>query len=203
MDAENKSKRQLQAEQTKDNLFIAAVELLTEKDFDDITIRDIVARAQVSIGTFYNYYSTKMEVFYETYRIADHYFTETVAPLLSQGTVLERIMAFFDYYAHYSSDLTDMRMTKLLYNPDNTFFSRDPHQGMVGVLIDILRRGLDERTLVGEDSAEEMAQYLMIAVRGLVYNWCTCNGSYDLAAATQKFVHRLLAYYLPAGAARR
>ena len=203
MDAENKSKRQLQAEQTKDNLFIAAVELLTEKDFDDITIRDIVARAQVSIGTFYNYYSTKIEVFYETYRIADHYFTETVAPLLSQGTVLERIMAFFDYYAHYSSDLTDMRMTKLLYNPDNTFFSRDPHQGMVGVLIGILQQGLEEGALAGGESADEIAKYLMIAIRGLVYNWCTCNGSYDLAAATQKFVHRLLAYYLPAGAARR
>ena len=203
MDAENKSKRQLQAEQTKDNLFIAAVELLTEKDFDDITIRDIVARAQVSIGTFYNYYSTKIEVFYETYRIADHYFTETVAPLLSQGTVLERIMAFFDYYAHYSSDLTDMRMTKLLYNPDNTFFSRDPHQGMVGVLIGILQQGLEEGALAGGESADEIAEYLMIAIRGLVYNWCTCNGSYDLAAATQKFVHRLLAYYLPAGAARR
>ena len=203
MDAENKSKRQLQAEQTKDNLFIAAVELLTEKDFDDITIRDIVARAQVSIGPFYNSYSTKMEVFYETYRIADHYFTETVAPLLSQGTVLERIMAFFDYYAHYSSDLTDMRMTKLLYNPDNTFFSRDPHQGMVGVLIGILQQGLEEGALAGGESADEIAEYLMIAIRGLVYNWCTCNGSYDLAAATQKFVHRLLAYYLPAGAARR
>ena len=203
MDAENKSKRQLQAEQTKDNLFIAAVELLTEKDFDDITIRDIVARAQVSIGTFYNYYSTKIEVFYETYRIADHYFTETVAPLLSQGTVLERIMAFFDYYAHYSSDLTDMRMTKLLYNPDNTFFSRDPHQGMVGVLIGILQQGPEEGALAGGESADEIAEYLMIAIRGLVYNWCTCNGSYDLAAATQKFVHRLLAYYLPAGAARR
>lgn len=203
METENKSRRQLQAEQTKDNLFHAAVALLTEKDFDDITIRDIVARARVSIGTFYNYYSGKMEVFYEAYRIADHYFAETVAPLLTQETAPERIMAFFDYYAHYSSELTDLRMTKLLYNPDNTFFSRDPHQGMVGVLIDILRRGLDERTLVGEDSAEEMAQYLMIAVRGLVYNWCTCNGSYDLAAATQKFVHRLLAYYLPTGAARR
>ena len=199
MDAENKSKRQLQAEQTKDNLFIAAVELLTEKDFDDITIRDIVARAQVSIGTFYNYYSTKMEVFYETYRIADHYFTETVAPLLSQGTVLERIMAFFDYYAHYSSDLTDMRMTKLLYNPDNTFFSRDPHQGMVGVLIGILQQGLEEGALVGGESADEIAEYLMIATRGLVYNWCTCNGSYDLAAAIRKFVRRLLACYLPAG----
>lgn len=63
MDIENKSRRQLQSEQTKDRLFHAAMELLAERNFDDITIRDIVARAEVSIGTFYNYYSTKMEVF--------------------------------------------------------------------------------------------------------------------------------------------
>ena len=67
-----KTRRQLQAEQTKDKLFEAAVSLLAEKDFEQITIRDIVAKAHVSIGTFYNYYSTKMEVFYETYRVADH-----------------------------------------------------------------------------------------------------------------------------------
>ena len=45
MDIENKSRRQLQSEQTKDRLFHAAMELLAEKNFDDITIRDIVARA--------------------------------------------------------------------------------------------------------------------------------------------------------------
>ena len=94
-----KTRRQLQAEQTKDKLFEAAVSLLAEKDFEQITILDIVAKAHVSIGTFYNYYSTKMEVFYETYRVADHYFSEVVAPALTQGTVYERILAFFDYYA--------------------------------------------------------------------------------------------------------
>lgn len=104
-----KTRRQLQAEQTKDKLFEAAVSLLAEKDFEQITIRDIVAKAHVSIGTFYNYYSTKMEVFYETYRVADHYFSEVVAPALTQGTVYERILAFFDYYAHYNSDLTEDR----------------------------------------------------------------------------------------------
>ena len=78
-----KTRRQLQAEQTKDKLFEAAVSLLAEKDFEQITIRDIVAKAHVSIGTFYNYYSTKMEVFYETYRVADHYFSEVVAPALT------------------------------------------------------------------------------------------------------------------------
>ena len=190
-----KTRRQLQAEQTKDKLFEAAVSLLTEKSFDDITIRDIVAKAQVSIGTFYNYYSTKMEVFYETYRVADHYFSDVVAPTLREGPVYERILSFFDYYAHYSGDLTDMKMTRLLYNPDNTFFSRDPHQGMVGLLTGLVREGQDAGVLTSDDTADEIVEYLMISIRGLVYNWCTRGGAYDLAAATRKFVVRLLKAY--------
>lgn len=194
---ETKTKRQLQAEQTKDRLFNAAVDLLSERDFDDITIRDIVARANVSIGTFYNYYSTKMEVFYETYRVADDYFREEVAPLLVQPTTLERIQFFFHCYARYCSELTDMKMTRLLYNPDNPWFNRDASHGMVGVLIEQLERGLRDGSLVGTDPAQEIASYLMIAVRGLVYHWCTLNGGYDLIQVTQKYVRRLITAYLP------
>lgn len=194
-EAQPKTRRQLQAEQTKDKLFGAAIALLAEKSFEEITIRDIVSSAGVSIGTFYNYYTTKMEVFYETYRVADHYFTEEVAPTLTQATVYERILAFFDHYAHYNCDLTDMKMTRLLYNTDNPFFNRDPNHGMVGVLINLLREGLARGELCGSDSPAEIAEYLMIAVRGLVYHWCTTSGSYDLTAATRNFVVRLMRAY--------
>lgn len=196
MEEEIKTKRQIQAEKTKDSLFAAAVELLEEKNFDAITIRDIVTRAKVSIGTFYNYYSTKMEVFYETYRVADHYFTSTVAPQLVQATALERILCFFEHYARYCSEMTDMQMTRLLYSPDNPWFNRDPEGGMVGVLIKEVERGLAEGELAGDDSAREIAEYLMIAIRGLVYHWCTLDGAYDLNAAVPKFVRRLIAAYL-------
>ncbi len=195
--SQSKTRRQMQAEQTKDKLFEAAVSMLAEKEFEQITVRDIVAKAQVSIGTFYNYYATKMEVFYETYRVADHYFSDEVAPTLTQPTSYERILAFFSAYAHYSSDMTHLKMTRLLYNPDNTFFNRDPHQGMVGVLTRLLEEGLADGSLQGKDSAAEIAEYLMIATRGLVYNWCTRDGNYNLAAATRKFVERLLKAYLP------
>ena len=195
---QNKSRRRLQTEQTKDRLFEAAVSLLAEREFEQITIRDIVARAQVAIGTFYNYYTTKMEVFYETYRVADQYFEETVAPMLTQATTREKIACFFQQYAHYNSDLTDIKMTRLLYNPDNRWFDRDPSQGMVGILTQVLREGLETGDLAGEDPPEEMAAYLMIAVRGLVYHWCTTNNAYDLKAATAKFVDRLMRAYLPA-----
>lgn len=191
-----KTRRQLQAERTKDRLFEAAITLLAEKDFEQITIRDIVSGADVSIGTFYKYYSTKMEVFYETYRIADQYFEETVAPTLTQPTAQERILAFFDAYALYSSVLTDMKMTKLLYNPNNTFFNRDMNCGMLAALVSAIQYGLGLGELTGGDTAEEMANFFMISVRGLVYNWCTTYGAYDLKAATRKFVLRLLRGYL-------
>ena len=192
-----KSSRQSQAEQTKDRLFAAAISLLAEKEFEQITIRDIVAEAQVSIGTFYNYYTTKMEVFYETYRVADQYFRETVAPALTQERVYDRIICFFEYYAHYNSEVTDMKMTRLLYNPDNPWFNRDPGGGMVGILIELLREGLGCGELLGAESAEEIASYLMIAVRGLVYHWCTLKGGYPLGPAMLHFVDRLLRAYLP------
>ncbi len=191
----SKTKRQLQAEQTKDRLFDAAVSLLREKDFEDITVREIVSRAQVSVGTFYKYYSTKMEVFYETYRIADQYFVDTVAPTMTQPTAHARIMAFFSAYARYNDEFTDRKMTKLLYNPDNPFFNRSNDHGMLDTLIHAIRFGLSRGELTGSDTAEEIAEYLMIAIRGLIYHWCTMQYSYDLREAVDKFALRLLRAY--------
>ena len=201
METGTKNKRQLQTAQTKISLFNAAESLLSEKDFSQITIRDIVSRANVSIGTFYNYYTTKMEVFYETYQVADRYFDEVVSHQLPQGSPLAQILCFFDHYARYSSEMTDMKMTRLLYNPDNPYFNRPAQGGMVGLLMDLIQECLDAGELVSRgDSVEDMASYLMISIRGLVYHWCTLNGSYDLRARTQVFTQRLLGAYLPGGA---
>ena len=197
MAGETKTKRQLQAEQTKDKLFYAAEQLLAERDFDEITIRDIVARADVSIGTFYHYYATKLDVFYETYRVADHYFTKTVAPLMVQDSTYENILLFFNCYVTYNADLTDRKMLRLLYNPGNTYFNRDPHQGMQGVLLTLIEQGLARGELVSKDSAEDVVRYLMICARGLIYNWCTTNYAYDLHSEMNNFIRRLLCAYLP------
>ena len=91
-----KGKRKLQAEQTKDKLFFAADALLSEKKYEDITIRDIISKAGVSIGTFYHYFPTKLDVFYETYRVADYYFENVVAPQLNESSSYENILKYAD-----------------------------------------------------------------------------------------------------------
>ena len=192
---QEKGKRQLQAEATKDKLFYAANALLLEKDYKDITIRDITAKAEVSIGTFYHYFPTKVDVFYETYRLADQYFIEVIAPQLTQPTAYERIAAFCDHYAHYSSDQTHPQLIYLLYNAENPHFNRDPQHGMRGVLTEVIQQGIDSGEIDSTDTASQISEFLMVTLRGVVYNWVTLHRSYDLAETVRWYLERLLKAY--------
>lgn len=198
METIRKTTRRKQAEETKVQLFNTALQMLDEREFDDITVRDIVKAANVSIGTFYNYYATKIDVFYETYQLADEYFEDTVAGKLNQATVCEKILRFFDYYAKYSTEITNIKLTKLLYNANNKYFERHSEIGMFPILTKLMQEGLDNGELHSNDTAQNMAHFFLIAVRGLVYNWCTHDGDYDLCQAMEEYVSLLLRIYCPA-----
>ena len=160
--------------------------------FEQIKVRDIVEAAQVSVGTFYNYYATKLDVYYETYQLADEYFEDVVAPALIQPTARERILYFFDEYARYSSEITDISLTKLLYNSNNKCFDRPSEQGIRRVLGEQVQQGLQAGEFHSEEGAAAMVDFLMIAARGLVYNWCTHDGGYPIRPAMKRYVERLL-----------
>lgn len=189
--------RKEQAEETKKLIFNKALELLEEKDFEKITVRDIVKKANVSIGTFYHYYSTKLDVYYETYIIADEYFETVVKTSINQLTdTREKIELFFDYYARYNSEITDLTLTQILYNSANKCFDRNSNIGMIPILTSILQEGLDHNLIKGDKSAEEIAQFLMISIRGQVYHWCTNDGNYDLREATKEHIDMLLKIFM-------
>ena len=186
-----KSSRRQQADATKRRIFDCALSLLMERGYENITIRDIVKAAEVSIGSFYHYYSSKLEVFLETYSIADDYFETVVAAELEGLSFDEKFSLYFRHYALYASDVTGLALTKLLYSSDNKRFERGDSAGMHRVLIAILDQGLEEGRLVSDRSAAELSRFFLIAVRGLVYNWCTCDGGYDLAEAADGYVRTL------------
>lgn len=189
--------RKEQAEETKKLIFNKALELLEEKDFEKITVRDIVKKANVSIGTFYHYYSTKLDVYYETYIIADEYFETVVKPNVHQLTsTKEKLELFFDYYARYNCEITDLSLTQILYNSANKCFDRNSNIGMLPILTSILQEGLDANIIKGDKSAKEIAQFLMISIRGQVYHWCTNDGNYDLREATKEHLHMLLQIFI-------
>ncbi|MCL6459296.1 MAG: TetR/AcrR family transcriptional regulator, partial [Gorillibacterium sp.] len=54
-------------EDKKTDIFNCAKELFSAKGFKDTNVADITKRAGVSVGTFYNYYSSKDKLFMEIY----------------------------------------------------------------------------------------------------------------------------------------
>lgn len=53
---------------TQDALKKAVIELMSEKNFDDITIQDLSDRANVSRGTIYLHYMDKYEIIIHSFR---------------------------------------------------------------------------------------------------------------------------------------
>lgn len=77
---ENFPLRKINFVKTRTTILKAVSHLLKEKDFTSITVDEICNRAQISRGTFFNYFSTKEHVFHYYLRI----FTVRVALRIKQ-----------------------------------------------------------------------------------------------------------------------
>ncbi len=190
--ADNTKSRKERAEETKLHIFNTALKLLEEIGFEKITVRHIVKAAEVSIGTFYYYYASKLDVFYETYYLADQYFEEVVSPKLTQTTAAGRLYCFFEHYAKYCSDITSITLTSILFNSNNKCFDRESTYGMLTILPDIIKYGQLNGELRRDKTPYEISRFLMIAARGLVYDWCIHEGSYNLHSALSSYIKSLL-----------
>ncbi|WP_166240326.1 TetR/AcrR family transcriptional regulator [Paenibacillus turpanensis] len=89
------------AEQTKQNIITAALELFTEKGYYETKVSDIVKRAGVAQGTFYLYFPTKESLFIRILNNTnqamleqiEHIFAEKVSLEMSEEEIKESLFA--------------------------------------------------------------------------------------------------------------
>ena len=119
---ENKlTKRQIQAIHTKNKIYDTAIELMKEKDYQDIKIEEICSKAEISVGAFYHYFSSKNDFLTEMYSRADHYFQQEVGTHLTSVHTLDKIVEYFDLYAKYN-EMIGISTMKQLYHSNNRLF---------------------------------------------------------------------------------
>jgi len=74
-------RRERKKEETKNRIFVAAAQLFNDKGFDATTVDEIAERADVSKGTFFNYFPRKEALGYylaeEWLELVEHAVTET------------------------------------------------------------------------------------------------------------------------------
>lgn len=182
--------RKLQAQATYENIYNAAMSLVEKEGFKNITVRKICEKAGVSIGSFYNYFNSKEDILNEIFKKADDFFLNVVANNLDGENAKEKIVKFFIYYAEYCKrDKLDQ--LKQIYNTSNPMFIKKGRP-MQEVLKKVVEEGIEKGELITDMTPDEVVKFFFIALRGVIFDWCLHDGSYDLIQFTKEYTERLL-----------
>lgn len=189
------SSRKQQALETKTRIYQTVLSLMEKKNYQSITIEEISKSAGVSVGAFYHYFKSKNDIFFEIYQEADRYFEEYVAMELKAAPGQPRILEYFAHYAEYCQRV-GLDTVKSLYNPDNKLFIKYD-RFMLQLLKQVINEAQTEQLLTVDLSAQQITEYLLIAARGVVCDWCLHDGHYDLNDMMQQYITRLLPIFMP------
>lgn len=188
------TKRQIQSQNTYKTIYDVATKLIEKKGFKNITVAEICKEANVSVGSFYNYFKSKYDIVNEIFKIADKYFLDTVHNNLKEGNSHDKIIVFFNHYGDYNA-ARDVDFIKQLYTGKNNLFAVK-ERPMQNVLKAIVEKGQNSGEISTDITSDEIVNLLFVTVRGIVYDWCLHDGEYDLTEAINRYIMRITPTFL-------
>jgi AcrR family transcriptional regulator len=186
------TKRKIQADTTRKKIYDISIALMEKNGFANTTIMDISRMAGVSVGTFYNYFSSKEEIFFDIFHKADEYFKRVVdRGLLSEAaTAKEQIVLYYKYYARYQVKRGFHNIDQLYSTKTKLFIVKGRY------MREALTKIVSDRQATGElvvgETADDIVEYLFIAARGVVYDWCLNEGKYNLETKMEAYMSKLV-----------
>ncbi len=187
MENGNKGTRREQAELTRQNLVESALRLVAKKGYDRVTVDDICQEAGVTKGAFYGHFKNKHQVIIERYLRADDHYKEVFPEIMKEETYIAKAMAFSRAALTYIADQGVM-LIKVAYSSEirpslkvsPIGSDKRPLFHFAHYLIQEAQKAGEVRTDI---DAADIARLLIRSIRGIVYDWCLQDGSFDLVAA--------------------
>ncbi len=191
---EKLTSRKRQAIETKRKIHEVALNLITSFGFENISIRDICAAANVSTGTFYHHFTSKDEVFTLSSTRLDENTYSTFSQLDRSAPFTEQIVQLFIGQARHITlrgpDITAYTMSIHLKKPELNIFSRN--RPFYHLACQLTREGQTAGEITKELTAEEICDIAQATFRGLWIDWCTSENRSDLMQKTRFYLETLL-----------
>ncbi|PEL48014.1 TetR/AcrR family transcriptional regulator [Bacillus toyonensis] len=177
MHKKNLTKRKQQALQTQNNIFLVFLNLTKKKEIENITIEDICKKANISVGTFYHYFSSKEDIYQKLFQQIEENLNEELESITQHTTIQKTILNFFQCIAKYTTKL-ELHIN-LLNDFNKKIFAYEPSL-IYKTLNTFVNKGRFEKELTNDMSVEEITTYLFTVARGVILDWCLLGGEYSL-----------------------
>jgi len=194
-----RTKRQLQAAESKERLYQSAVRLIEEIGFEKMTVQSICRKAGVSKGLFYHYYNSKYDLIIEGYSDFDQLLEQQFRARNRERNTLEQILEIIRIQMSYAVDL-GIDLIIQIYKSQmqhSTEFFLSPDRTLPSILMKTVEEGQSKGEITGGMSSSYITNYILRFTRGLIYDWCLHKGDYDLQKTAVEDAGKLLAIFSP------
>ena len=184
---------------TKGKIISAAWKLFYEHGYEDTTVDDIVDESQTSKGSFYHYFSGKDELLSSLSYLFDEKYEE-ISEHLPEDLETADILLFLNQKLFFmiENEITVDLLSRLFSSQLITRGNRhllDQDRTYYKLLRKTILKGQDCGELRSDISVNEIIKAYAIMERGLMYDWCLCNGNYSLAQYSKGIMKDFLKSY--------
>lgn len=175
------TKQQQKSRETKKKIFNAAKNILQEKGYEALSIKNICEEAGVSNGSFYHHFKTKDDLL--SYYIEEQ---PSINPDLldlpeSPEEAKTAIIQVYLNYVHYCQDLGLSFMSNY-YTPKNQSLNpaiRTERPYPIVTVHNYLKKALDAGVIHLSYPLDDITTDIRMIVIGNVFEWCLKNGDAD------------------------
>ena len=176
------STRERQAQQRRERILGASMELFWEKCVEDASMEEVAKRAGAGPATVYRYFSTKIELVIETAelyweRVARKYLQELEEANTGYAQIEKTLDIFYKIFQDEKPFLKFLQEFDVFVKKYQISEERltDYESGILKLkpyVTDSLERGLADNSLFFTCSVDEMYFSLMHTLLALMENWC-------------------------------
>lgn len=181
----NLTNRQIQAVNTKNKIYSAAIKSFINKGFNNVRIKDITDIAGVSKGTFYTHFDSKESIIYEYFDRIDNYYSNIYnSEIKKLEKASDQLALLTNAVTHFSSEVCGLEFLKIIYS--NQLIEKNEQKLLINskrtyyqIIKSILKKGIEN----GEFFITDLNQLTLLYCRyihGMLYDWCLYEGNFSL-----------------------
>lgn len=175
----------------------AAIPLISQRPFEEISVAEICQALGISVGSFYHYFKKKDDLLVGLLWIIDEDLAENTFPLLTCESEIENLKLFAHGWAEHVAG-HGIERSKLIssINPDSTEFSEHDRPA-IRKLHALIAAGQAKGQITADFEADTLTGLFLTTLRGITLDWSRREGRYALTERVDRDVGILLRAFLP------
>lgn len=185
LEEENGSKltnRQLQALETKNKIYNAAVTVINEKGFHNTSIEDITSYADVAKGSFYTHFESKEAIVFYTFQQSDEMYNKAFAQIKDEDfldMMIHFVKISYTEYEKRGKGIIKAIVSSYFTFTDYNFYSKD--RDLMKCLNKIIEKGKEQEVLDIHIPTDRYVNLLLSTLVGVEVMWCLDDQGNSLA----------------------